>query len=187
MQRGARGLAAEDDEMNLHVGRRDRRAGAEEAAGVAGADREQALSQQQVAQSGDDAAAPAVDHVVHRDRLGAAILHADLQMVLQIGADARHVGDHLDAQRAQQRRPVRRPESCMSCGELNAPPARITSRLAWATCGRAALPVFDADRAPVRQTGCGSPAHRLRRRDWIGGAPGADSRPRSTSGGRSSP
>jgi hypothetical protein len=39
--------------------------------------------------------------VVHGDRLGAAVLHADLQMVLQIGADAGHVGDHLNAEIAQ--------------------------------------------------------------------------------------
>ena len=34
-------VGAEDDEVHLHVGRRHVRAGAEEAAGIAGADREQ--------------------------------------------------------------------------------------------------------------------------------------------------
>ena len=67
-------------------------------------------------------------------------------MVLQVGADARHVGGHIDAMRAQQfRRPE--PESCISCGELKAPPARMTSRPACAP-RRIALPVFDPDRAP---------------------------------------
>src|SRR5262245_50815474 len=56
------------------------------------------------AQSGGQSMAPAVDDVVHGDRLGAAVLHADLEMVLQVGADARHVGDHVDAEGLQQAR-----------------------------------------------------------------------------------
>ena len=111
MQGGAGGVGAENDEVHLDVGRGSHRAGAEEAAGITGADGEQPLSEQDVAQSGADAMTPVVDHVVHRDRLGAAILHADLKMVLQVGADARHVGDHVDAERAQQRAPARAPRA----------------------------------------------------------------------------
>ena len=47
------------------------------------------------------AVAPVIDDVVHRDRFGAAVLHADLQMILQIGADAGQVGDHFNAEVAQ--------------------------------------------------------------------------------------
>ena len=61
-------------------------------------------STESAARAGHHPVPPAVDHVVHGDRLGAAVLHADLQMVLQIGADARPVGDHVDAMLAQQRR-----------------------------------------------------------------------------------
>jgi hypothetical protein len=45
--------------------------------------------------------APVIDDVVHGDRLGAAVLHADLEMILQIGTDAGHVGDYFDAEVAQ--------------------------------------------------------------------------------------
>ena len=68
---------------------------------ITGADGQQALARQDIAQPGGVAVAPVVDHVVHGDRLGEAHMHADLQMVLQIGADAGHVGDHLDAEVAQ--------------------------------------------------------------------------------------
>ena len=105
------------------------------------------FAEQQVAQSGADAMAPAVDHVVHRDRLGAAILHADLQVVLQVGADARHVGDHVDAERLQQRgrsepgqlQELRRVERAAGEDDLAAG-VRDARRIA--------VPVFDADRAP---------------------------------------
>ena len=101
MQAGAGGVGAEDEEMDLHVGRRELRPRAQESAGVTRADGEQALARQDVTQARAHAMAPVVDHVVHGDRLGAAVEHADLQMVLQIGADARHVSDDSDAMRAQ--------------------------------------------------------------------------------------
>ena len=93
---------------------------------------------------------PAVQHVVHGDRLGAAILHAHLQVVLQVGADARHVGDHLDAERAQQRgrseprelQQLRRVECAARQDDLAA---------GVGDAGRIALPIFDADRAPARK------------------------------------
>ena len=147
MQRRPRRLAAEDDEVHLHIGRRHVRAGAEEAAGIAGADREQPFPEQRVAHSGADPLAPAVDHVVHRDRLGAAILDADLEMILQVVADARHVGDHADAMRAQQLgrsepgklHQLRRVERASGQDDLAAGAGNPR---------RAALPVFDPDRAP---------------------------------------
>src|SRR6266566_1580538 len=45
--------------------------------------------------------APVIDHIVHGDRFGAAVLHTDLQMILQIDADARYIGDHRDSKVAQ--------------------------------------------------------------------------------------
>jgi hypothetical protein len=101
MQPGAGGVGAEDEEVNLHIGRRQVGPGAQEGAGITGADGQQSLSRQSVAQAGAVAMAPVIDHVVHGDRLGAAVLHADLEMVLQIGADTRQVGDHIDAKLAQ--------------------------------------------------------------------------------------
>jgi hypothetical protein len=104
MQRRAGGVGAENDEMHLDVGRRSKRTRAKEAAGVAGADGEQPLSEQSVTQPGGGAMPPAVDHVVHRDRFGAAILHADLKVVLQFGPDPRHVSDDVYSERLEQRR-----------------------------------------------------------------------------------
>ena len=76
----------------------------EKAAGITGADSQHALARQDIAQAGGDAVTPTVDDVVHRDRLGATVLHADLKVVLQVGADAGHVGDHAYALRSQQGR-----------------------------------------------------------------------------------
>src|SRR5262249_17866301 len=59
------------------------------------------LARHYIAQAGAVAVAPVIDDIVHGDRLGAAVLHADLQMILQIRADAGHIGDHLDAEIAQ--------------------------------------------------------------------------------------
>jgi hypothetical protein len=59
-------------------------------------------------------------------RVVAAIVEAGLVVILQVGADTLHVGDHVDACcRSKISRPT--PESCSSCGELNAPLERITS------------------------------------------------------------
>src|SRR5262245_191446 len=74
---------------------------------------------------------PTVDYVIHRDRLGAAILHANLKVILQRGTDPRHVGDDVYSdERSSAAGPS--PDSCSSCGELNAPPATTTSALACA-------------------------------------------------------
>ena len=104
MQLGTDLLGAEDDEMHLHVGCRDRRTGAEKSAGIARADGQQALAEQDVAQAPDKTLPPAVDDVVHGDRLGAAILEAHLEMILQIRADAGMIGNDGDAVLAQKLR-----------------------------------------------------------------------------------
>jgi len=104
MQCGAGRIGAENDEVHLHIWRHDFRAGVEEASGITGADGQQPLSKQSVAHAGANSMAPTVDHVVHRDRLGATILHADLKMVLQVGAVAWHVSNHVDAQWLEQPR-----------------------------------------------------------------------------------
>src|SRR5207247_8329318 len=87
MQRGTGRVSTENDEVHLHVGRRNERARAKEPAGITDPDRQQPFSEQRVAQPGTSSMPPTVDHVVHRDPLGATILHADLKMILQVGAD----------------------------------------------------------------------------------------------------
>src|SRR6266852_5616508 len=88
--------------MDLQVRRRYRRIGAEEAAGVASPDGEEALAQERIAQARCEAAANAVHHVVDGAAFAAAIAETDLEMILQVRSDARHVGDHVDAERLQQ-------------------------------------------------------------------------------------
>ena len=186
VQRRPRRFAAEDDEVHLHIGRRHVCARAEETAGIAGADREQSLPEQGVAHSGADPLAPAVDHVVHRDRLGAAILDADLEVILKVFADAGHVGGHADAMRAQQRgrsepgklHQLRRVERAAGQDDLAA---------GAGSPRRAALPVFDPDRAPPLKQDAAR--QRVGFDDEIGSAArlAADSRPPSTSAGHSSP
>jgi hypothetical protein len=74
-------------------------------------------------------------------------LHANLKVVLQLGSDARQVGDHVDAQRLEQRRrsepgelqELRRVERAGGDDDLAVGPSDV---------GRIAAPVFDADGAP---------------------------------------
>src|SRR5262245_31205516 len=88
---------------------------------------------------------PAVDHVVHGDPLRAAVLHADLKVILQVGPDPRHVGDHVYAERPQERwrsksgqlKELRRVERATGKDHL-------CIRMGSAGC--LALPVFDPDR-----------------------------------------
>ena len=69
-------------------------------------------------------------------------------MILQIAAHSRAFGDDFNAV-ARSSAPAPMPESCSSCGELMAPPQRITPLLACA-CERApGVPISDADRAPL--------------------------------------
>ncbi len=103
VQGGACRVGAEDEEVQLHIGRCEVGTGAQERARIAGADREHALAGREVAQAGEHPVAPVVHHVVHGDRLCAAILEAHLQMVLQVGADAGDVGRDRDAVLPQQR------------------------------------------------------------------------------------
>jgi hypothetical protein len=62
----------------------------------------------------------------------------EIEMILQVLADARHVPKHFDAPRAQVLAgPM--PDSISSCGELKAPPHRITSARALTWCSAPAL------------------------------------------------
>src|SRR5215469_13712841 len=150
MQRRAGGVGAENDELHLDVGRRGKRTRAKEAAGVAGADGEQPLSEQSVTQPSAGAMPPTVEYVVHRDRLGAAILHANLKVVLQVGSDSRHVGDDVYPERLEQRRrsepgqlqELRRVERAAGDNDL---------RVGVRNAGRIAAAVFDAGGAASRK------------------------------------
>src|SRR6185312_1092871 len=95
-------VGAEQYEMDLHVRRSERRIGLEEAAGVPGADAERPLTRQRVLHRHADAAAPRRHRVVDGDRLAAAIVEARLEVVLQIGADARRVAHHRNAEGPEQ-------------------------------------------------------------------------------------
>ena len=75
----------------LHAG-----AGADEAAGFEVVGGAEAIPEQEPARA-DQALGDKVPVAVERDRLAALHLQVDLQMVLQVGADAGPVGDHIDA------------------------------------------------------------------------------------------
>ena len=82
-----------------------------------------------------------VAHAVH------LVCHAQLQMILQIFADAAQVVHHGMPSRCR-RAPLPMPDSSSSCGEFTAPAARITSLRACATVVGVAAAIFDAD-APL--------------------------------------
>ena len=89
---------------------------------------------------------PTVDHVVHRDRLGAAILHANLKVVLQFGPDPRHVGDDVYSERLEQRR---RPEAgqLLKLWRVERAAGDDDLRVGVRNACRVAAPGFDADGA----------------------------------------
>jgi hypothetical protein len=93
---------------------------------------------------------PAMDHVIHRDRLGTAILHADLQVVLQVGSDARHVGNHVDAQRAQQRGRSE-PGELQELRRVEGAAGKDDLAVRMGDAGRIATPIFDANSSPIRE------------------------------------
>src|SRR5215207_9436042 len=93
----------EGDEVDLHVRRRDAVVAAEEGAGIAGADRQRPLAPEGIAHADPESAHQRADLVVDGDRLGAFEDHADLQMVLQILADAGPFRDERYAMLRQQR------------------------------------------------------------------------------------
>ena len=95
---------------------------------------------------------------VQRDRLGAFVLQVHLQVILEIGADARQIGHHRHAEFVQQRRQRRRRSAAGSAGEAMAPAQTSTSRRAWAVDGLVLVQV-SARRPPAcRRTGCGRSA-----------------------------
>ena len=148
MQLRADLLGAEDDEMHLHVGRRDVRTGAEEPAGIARADGEQALCGTECS-AGPPSGCGGRLLITSFMVIGSVqrYWHAHLEMILQVGADARHVGDHVDAMRAQQ---LRRADA----GELQdlrridrAARQRSPRRRACAMRVSSPCTIFDADGA----------------------------------------
>ena len=104
MQRLADVLHRIKRQRALHVGRRRRRQRAEKASGRQRRDREVAAPEQRVAQHRGRAAMPLPDRVVERQRLLAAQDQPREVMIVEAVADARHVGDHRNAERGEQRR-----------------------------------------------------------------------------------
>ena len=82
----------------------------------------------------------------HRDGLLGPVLDVDLEVVLQVLADAGQVVHDVDARAPRARSALPTPESWSSCGELIAPPQRITSP-ASIRSGPVASRHLDADRA----------------------------------------
>ena len=70
---------------------------------------------------------------IERDRLLGGDLEGEFEMVLQVLADARPVGDDADPERASSAAGPT-PESFSNCGELIGPPQRMTSRRARTLC-----------------------------------------------------
>ena len=69
---------------------------------------------------------PPLQRGLHRDRLRAGVLDVDLEVVLEVLADAGQVVDDVTPS-ASSSAALPTPESWSSCGELIAPPQRITS------------------------------------------------------------
>jgi hypothetical protein len=147
VQRGTGRVGAENDEMDLHIGCRNKRVRAEKSAGIAGANREQSLSEQKISQPGAGSMPPTVDHVVHRDAIRAAILHTDLKVILQVGPDPRHVRQHVDAEGAQQRRRPQ-PRELEELRRVECAARHDDFRVSMGNASRLTLPVFDTDRTP---------------------------------------
>ena len=84
----------------------------------------------------------------HRHRLRGGVLDVDLEMVLQVLPHAGQVGHDADAERLAARTRAPMPESWSSCGELIAPPQRITSPARTVSAAAPALArVLDPDGA----------------------------------------
>ena len=95
-------VGRERQEVNLDIGRGQPRAGLEERARSAGGDRQRSLAQGGVLNARHHLADRMIDDIVERDLLRAARDQADLQVVLQIIADAGRVEHDLDAVLLQQ-------------------------------------------------------------------------------------
>src|SRR5262249_28326137 len=102
MQLRPHAVGREEEEMHLDVRRRQRRIGAEEGAGGAGADGERAAPQERVIEAGARLAVEAAEMVVEGAGLPALEDHADLEVVLQVAADAGHLVQHRDAMLLQE-------------------------------------------------------------------------------------
>ena len=103
-QLAADGAGREQRNRALRIGRCRRRQRAQENRGRHRRDGEIAAAREDVVQAVGELAAPVAHRVVERDRLLAAQDDAAGNMVVEIVADARRIGDHRDAQRLQERR-----------------------------------------------------------------------------------
>ena len=122
---------------------------ADEPAGLEVVGRPDAAAQEQPL--GADARLVAVlEPGADRDRLLGGVLDVDLEVVLEVAADPGQVGDDRDAEPLEVGR-VPMPESSSSCGELIAPPHRMTSPASHAGVAAAGPQVVDAgDPVPSR-------------------------------------
>ena len=124
---------------------------------------------------------------VQRDRPRAGLLHVDLQMVLQVAADAGPVGDHLDAVLGADAPAGPMPDSIRSFGELIEEAETITSLRARTVSCRPQRRIDDADgAAPLEDDLLGQHAGQQSARSGAS-APGGDRRWRPTSDGPSTP
>ena len=96
--------------------------------------RQRAGAQQRVLERHRGSAEPGARAPIQRARVAHLINRADLQMVVQVRADAGQVGDDVDAVLRAAARPGPTPESCRICGEPIAPAASSTSRRARKVC-----------------------------------------------------
>ena len=111
---------------------------------------------------------------IERDRLRAGHLEIELEMVLQVLADAGQVVHDRDAVLAQARRPGPMPESFSSCGELIEPARQ--DHLAPRAHGRSRRRPGDSRRRwrACPRTGCASRARACARRGSGAASPAAD-------------
>src|SRR4051812_37236513 len=103
VQHAAALRAGEVDEVDLRVGLRELRPGADERRGMPGRDRKRAGFEEKVLQADLRAAPPAREIVVQRDVLAAAPEGAGVEMVLQVFAYAGRVVHQRDAVALEQR------------------------------------------------------------------------------------
>ena len=88
--------------MDLDIRRRQPWIGLEERTRRAGRDRQRSPPRQRVLHAGHDLPHRIGNHVIERDLLGTTHHHPDLQMILQVVADAGRVEHHADAVPPQQ-------------------------------------------------------------------------------------
>ena len=136
------------EDVELDVGTLQPRIAAGEQAGMDAVARHRAGAEQCVTNAGRQLAQRAVLQVVQRDRLAAPPGHVRVEVVVQVGADRRHVAHHVDADvlqvlrrsQTRQQQKLRRSVGAARDDDLAARARRLA-----ALCGVE----FDADRAVV--------------------------------------